>query len=169
MTLELLDEGWGHLWRLGSTSVLGTFQRTRGAWALASVLGTPCAHVALRYCSVLGTPCTHMVLGLLPGGWAHSLHIRGPWAMPQCWAHPTTHVALGLVPRLWAHPCAHVALSYCLSAVALGLLSLCWAHLFSHVALWLSAWVLDTPQRTRGAWVRQDVTILGPCMLQNPK
>jgi hypothetical protein len=154
MTLELLHEGWGHLWRLGSTSVLGTFQRTRGAWALASVLGTPCAHVALRYCSVLGTPCTHMVLGLLPGGWAHSLHIRGPWAMPQCWAHPTTHVALGLVPRLWAHPCAHVALSYCLSAAHMwrlgsclcaghtsfhtwrfGCLLGCWIHPSAHVAL----------------------------------
>jgi hypothetical protein len=44
-----------HMWRLGYASVSGTSQRTCGAWALASVLGTPCAHMAF---------------GLLPVGWA---------------------------------------------------------------------------------------------------
>jgi hypothetical protein len=42
----------------------------------------------------------HVALGLLPGGKAHPLRIRGAWAMPQCWAHPNAHMALGLLPRL---------------------------------------------------------------------
>jgi hypothetical protein len=145
-----------HTWRLGSCLSVGHTLRTRGteillsvrhalhahgAWALAWGLGTLPAHTwPLGYASVLGT----------------SHHTRGAWACASVVGTPLRTRGAELLPQCCAH-------------VALGLLSLCWAHLFSHVALWLSAWVLDTPQRTRGAWVRQDVTILGPCMLQNPK
>jgi len=57
-------------------------------------------------------------------------------------------------------PCAYVTLGLCLSA----------RHTpFTHVVLGLSAWGLGTPQHTRDAWTRQDPTILGPRMLQNPR
>jgi len=44
-----------------------------------------------------------MVLGLLHGGWAHSLYTRDVWVMPHCWTHPSAHVALGFLPRCWVH------------------------------------------------------------------
>jgi len=51
-------------------------------------------------------------------------------------------------------------------------------YLGSYLSVWQTkrtcdAWtptsILDTPLRTRGAWARQDPTILGPRMLQNLK
>jgi len=65
-----LPQGWAHPnahVALRIASGLCTSQCTRGVWAPASVVGTPCAHMVLHYCLSAGhASCAHMMLGLLP-------------------------------------------------------------------------------------------------------
>jgi len=69
------------------------------------------------------------------------LRTRGAWAMPMGEQSQRTRGAWTL-PVGWALPSAHVALGLCLR----------FGHFPPHTWHLSSAYELDTPQRTRGAW-----------------
>jgi hypothetical protein len=133
-------------------------QRTRGTWTLPVgwalpsahvVLGhTHRAHVALGLCLWVSNPshCTHVALGLCL--WVSNPSAHVTLGLYLWVSNPSAHVALGLC--LWVgHSPAH---TWCLGGVGLGT---------------GGAWAIAKYLKEMGT--RQDLTILGPCMLHNSK